>query len=110
MKIEFSVWGRMPEHVRESMGFKENIRLAAMQRPGESRLEAVARSIERRTGLVWCGGPRSDGSAVERGRVTAHHYAGTLGSPCDGGGWTPRAELWFSIPAKKGKTLENGTT
>lgn len=67
----------------------------AVQQPYESASEAVARSIARRTGLVWCGGPRSDG--IADGGAGDAHFVGTLGSPAHGGGWTPRMEVWFSI-------------
>lgn len=58
----------------------------------------VTTSLERRTGLVICGGPRSEGVALNAGKPSARHYACTLGSPCRGGGWTPRAEVWWSEP------------
>lgn len=61
--------------------------------------EAVAASISRRLGLVWCGGPRNEGTALNRGRPESHHYAGTLGKPCRGGGYTPKGEIWFAIPS-----------
>lgn len=95
-RIEISTWGRIPEYMRAALeGY-------ALRDDGfESSYEAVARSICRRTGLVWCGGPRSEGSACGGGRVTSHHYAGTLGSRCYGGGWTPEAEVWFSIEAEE---------
>ncbi len=62
----------------------------------ESVSDVIARSIERRTGLQWCGGPRSDGRAVSAGETESYHFTGTLGRPCPGGGWTPEGECWFS--------------
>mgnify|MGYP005817141579 CR=1 FL=1 len=64
----------------------------------ESRSDAVARSIARRTGLVWCCGPRSDGTSLWEGQPDAHHYVGTLGRRCSGGGFTPMTEVYFSVP------------
>ena len=67
---------------------------------GEAVADAVARSITRRTGLAWCGGPRSDGTALDdSGRPASYHWCGTLGRPCAGGGWTPEGAVWFAIPA-----------
>ncbi len=71
----------------------------AIRRDHETNADAVERSIARRTGLEWCGGPRSDGLAVHGDVVTAAHYAGTLGRPCFGGGWSPVADVWFSVPS-----------
>ena len=58
--------------------------------------EAIASSIERRTGLVWCGGPRSDGQSFGSEPV-ALHFTGTLGRPCPGGGYTPQGDCWYSF-------------
>ena len=90
MRVYFNAWGA-------KIG---ELRLAeyAMRRPGESPSEAVARSIARTTGLAWCGRVRSEGYGLTRGVVDSAHYAGTVGEPCSGGGWTPVAEIWFSIP------------
>lgn len=70
----------------------------AIERDAEGAVRAVVRSLERRTGLSVCAGPRSEGTALEQGEPSENHYAVTLGRPCRGGGWTPEAEVWFSIP------------
>jgi hypothetical protein len=62
-----------------------------------SASESVAASIARRVGLHVVT-LRGDGTVLDHGRPTAHHYVTTLGFPCKGGGWTPMAEVWFSIP------------
>ena len=54
--------------------------------------EATKRSLERRTGyqmVTW----RADSSTA-----ASIIYQGTLCDPCPGGGWTPRGEVWASIP------------
>ena len=91
-RIKISVWGK---------GTK-NLRLAnyAVAQDGEARIDAVARSVERTTGLVVCGGPARDGREVEGGRTVAHHYHMTLGTRCRGGGYSPEVELWVSIPVE----------
>lgn len=59
---------------------------------------AVVRSVERRTRLRVCGGPCSQGTALDgRGHSTAHQYSMTLGRPCRTGGYSVVAELWVSI-------------
>jgi len=91
-RINFSRWGRK----LSGLAFATY----AVAQDGESPIDAVVRSVERTTGLQVCGGPRSDGYAVERGHKTAAHYQMTLGRPCRGGGWSPEAELWVSIPVE----------
>lgn len=88
MRYKYTTWGRgdVPRG-----GY-------AVARDGEDAVEAVIRSMERKSRLQRCGGPRGEGTAVHRGVPTARHYAVTLGTPCRGGGWTPRAEVWFAIP------------
>ena len=60
---------------------------------------SVVRSLERRTGLVCCAGPRSEGTALDRhGDPESRHHVCTLGRPVRGGGYCPEGEFWFSIP------------
>lgn len=91
-RIEIQAWGR-GRGIDALDGY-------AMRHEYESPNEAVARSIARRTGLQWCGGPRSDGCVLDRGEAQAYHFSGTLGEPCPGGGWTPRVDVWFAIGAE----------
>jgi hypothetical protein len=56
---------------------------------GESPDAAIARSIERRTSLSVCGGPRADGQG----------WAMTLGRPVAGGGYSPVAEVAVRVVA-----------
>lgn len=83
MRVRFSMWGAV-----------DGLEVArfAVVRDGESRINAVARSVARSTGLVWCGGPSLDSSGPG-----AAIYHGTLGRAVDGGGWSPVAEVWLSV-------------
>ena len=70
--------------------------------PGSIQVRGdVTRSLERRTGLTICGGPRDEGVSLSRGRPTSHHYACTLGRPARGGGYTPLAEVWWAEPIEE---------
>ena len=67
----------------------------AMQDRYESRVEAVKRSVERQLaadGLTVCSWV-SDGRSPD-----ADHYYATCGTPCRGGGMTPRGRIWISVP------------
>ena len=88
-RIHFRTWGRGPGSGLDAVAVAESY---------ESHIAAVVRSLERRTGLVCCGGPKGEGTALHKGKPEAHHYCVTLGSPCRGGGYTPRAEIWIAIP------------
>jgi hypothetical protein len=71
-----------------------------MVEDGESRVRAAVRSIERRLGLVCCGGPQDQGSSLSGGIETSHHYSITLGSKVPrkfGGGFSVHAQVWFAI-------------
>ena len=61
-------------------------------------VEAVVKAFERKNGLSCCAGPRDEGSVMERGVCVARHYAFTLGQHLRSGGYSPRAEVWISIP------------
>ena len=62
-------------------------------------VDAVRKSIERRTGLSFCGGPRHDGTSLDgRGQPESRHYQGTLGRHLRTGGYSVEGELWFAIP------------
>lgn len=61
-------------------------------------IDAVRRSVERRTGLRVCG-CRSDGTALDRkGQPESRHYQMTLGLPCRTGGYSVEGEIWAAIP------------
>ena len=64
----------------------------AVIKEDETKKEAVMRSIERRTGLVWCFSVRSDGSYEND-----YHFVGMLARPCSEGGFRPEVQVWFSI-------------
>lgn len=69
-------------------------------RDGEPIMDAVQRSVARRTGyaVVTC---RSDGTELDCGRPVAQHHQMTLGSPVPrrlGGGWNVEGEIWVSVP------------
>ena len=81
MRIHFNSWGRGRFHAPKY----------ALSVEGESDYETVARSIARKSSLALCGRIRSD--CIVNG---APEYGVTLGQPC-GDGWTPRAEISFSI-------------
>ena len=92
-RIHFSTWGKgtrdleMPAYAM------------ADQYEIDTTASRVADAIARKNGLQVVT-LRSDGTALDRkGRPESRHYQTTLGRPCRGGGWTPVAELWFSIPA-----------
>ena len=76
-RVYFQTWG----HKTPSLdGY-------AVQQPYESESDAVARSIERRTGYYFGGGPRFEG------RNGSYIYSGTL---CYGQG-VVAYQIWFSI-------------
>lgn len=84
MRIEFTSWG--PGNVGDVYALRTN--------EFDSDLEFVQRSIERRSGCYFGGGPRSDGREVDRdGNVITHTYQGTL---CHGDGIVD-GEIWFTI-------------
>lgn len=87
-QIPIKYWGRGVEELR----FARYALCAGDDRPHE----AVARSIARTTGLEWTS-LRFDGLAVSSSG-TSKHWCGTLGKPLRSGGWSPVAEVWFSIP------------
>lgn len=64
----------------------------------DASLENILRRLERETGLKVCSRPCSQGIALERGKPSAAHYSVTLGRPVKGGGYSPEAEIWFSVP------------
>ena len=86
-RIHFSTWGKNAPWG----GY-------AIRKDGETQVQAVCRSLERRSGWIVCAGPRNEGTALTNGTPTANHYAVTLGSPVRTGSYTPRSEVWFSIP------------
>ena len=90
---------RIPIHVTASRGVDTSLLDGYAICTDGDELGAVSRSIERRLGLQWCGGPRHDGFSVECGVKTQAIYVGTLGTPCkrSGGGWNPEGEIWFAI-------------
>jgi len=58
----------------------------------------VARAIARKNKLCAVV-LRPDCSVVNgNGKVTSQHFQLTLGKPAHGGGWTPVATVWFSVP------------
>jgi len=79
--ITVSTWGKM--------GLGE-IRVRVDEYASES--QSAARSIERRTGLEFCGGPRHDGTSQG-----SCHYHGTLGEHLRTGGYSVVGEIWFAI-------------
>ncbi len=91
-RISFDVWGN-------TKGLTIPAYAMADLNGIESRAGRVAAAIARRNGLEVVT-LRSDGTALDKGQPSAFHYQTTLGRPCPGGGWTPEAELWFSIPVE----------
>ena len=87
--VAFTLWG-----AASKLGLSGGkVRVAA----GQSAIARVVARLERDSGLVCCGGPRSEGTALERGRPVADHWAVTLGQRCHGGGFTPEGEVWIAI-------------
>jgi len=93
-RVSFTTWGRRAR----GLSFAQY----AVAQDYEAKIEAVVRSIQRTTGLVCCAGPRYDGMTLEKGKRCAIHYQITLGTPCRGGGFTPKAKVWISIPVGGG--------
>ena len=88
MKVTIDAWGP-----RNHWVFTENILNGyAIVRDDESKLDAVIRSIERRTRLVFCSQVRLDCITGDD-----YHYVGTLGRPCEHSGFTPEVQVYFSI-------------
>lgn len=59
--------------------------------------EIVAKAIAQRNKLHVLT-VRHDCTSLSKNEPSEELYQSTLGVPCDGGGWTPEAEIWFSIP------------
>lgn len=96
-RVDIEAWGP-----RDHWVFQEKLLDGyAIVKGDETKKEAVMRSIERRTGLVWCSRVRSDG-----GYGDEYHYVGTLGRACSGGGFTPSVQVWFSITTDPEKETE----
>jgi hypothetical protein len=92
-RIYFSAWGRGLDRLE--------LPAYAMLDGLHSSADCVYAAIARRNRLHVCGGPRSDGVQLNRyGDPEARHYQATLGTACRGGGFTPVAEVWISIPVK----------
>lgn len=89
-RVNFVAWGNRVDRI--------TLPAYAMRQDYETDLEAVVRACERASRLVCCAGPRNEGTALNRGEPKAHHYAFTLGRPARGGGYSPEAEIWVSIP------------
>lgn len=94
-RVYFSAWGNKVNQL--------NLPAYAVGKEYETKLEAVVRACERKSGLVCCAGPRSEGTALEKGKPYANHYAFTLGYPAYGGGFNPVAQVWISIPINQEK-------
>jgi len=92
-RILFETWG--VGHT------KLQIPAYAMANDIEAKSARVAQSIARANGLLVIT-VRSDGTALDnKGRPESNHFQTTLGVPCRGGGFTPKAQLWFSIPVSR---------
>jgi len=93
-RIEFSAWGARG---RKLVFPKYAMRAADYVSASGVVAAAIARKNDLQVVTV-CG----DGTALDRhGKPLSHHYQATFGTPCRGGGWTPEASCWFSIPVKK---------
>ncbi len=90
-RIHFSTWGPRADEL--------DLPAYAMRRDDGDEIGAICRAIERTTRLdvVTC---RPDGVSLSRGKPDSRHYQLTLGRPCPGGGWTPKAEIWVAIPCE----------
>jgi len=94
-RIKIRAWGLRSEWLRTRVSGH------ALRHDGETRIEAVCRSIERRTGYVVCG-CRGDGTALDRaGQPESRHYELTLGtrlSRRSGGGYSVEGICWVAVP------------
>lgn len=88
MNIHFSVWGAGTSE----LNIASYARCDYLTKP----YEAVVASIERSSGLVFCGGPRDDGYCPRTRQTT---YSGTLGKPSPYGGCNVVCNIWFTIDA-----------
>lgn len=95
-RIYFDAWGR---------GDFEVPAYAVQTDDGYSTpLSAVVGALARKNRMECCGGPQSQGTALDRhGNPDANHYSLTLGRPCPGGGYTPVYEIWVSIRRGQGE-------
>ncbi len=87
-RINYSLWGSAAK-----LGLSD----AYAMSDGISDIGRVVASLERRSGLVACGGPQNQGVALSHGKPAARHYSVTLGEPCPGGGWIPRGQVWIAL-------------
>lgn len=96
-RIHFSIWGTGSEHVSDGY---------AVQQDGESRAEAVARSISRRLGRagLLLGSLCGQGTAISNVGPDEHHYSAAIGRRNGGGGMSGMGEIWISIPADETST------
>ena len=89
-RVYFSAWGNKIDDL--------DIPAYAMGKDGEFDSDLVAESIARKNGLHVCAGPQPQGTALKSGKPYEYHYSMTIGRPVKSGGFSPVAEVWFSIP------------
>ena len=89
-RIYFTAWGRNSD--------RWTVPAYAVSDDIESDSARVAAAIARKSQLSVVT-LRSDGQGITNGETDSYHYQMTLGRPCPGGGWTPKAEIWFAIDA-----------
>lgn len=73
--------------------------------PDERAIQAVCRSIARRTRLDVVS-YQDQGTALSHGRPESQHYSLQLGRPVPrklGGGWSGAGEVWVAIPFTGGR-------
>ena len=102
MRVYYSSWG-CSRPWRDKI--KDSYVLVSDFRPGDVAGK-IAGSLERQTKLTCCAGPKAEHITVTRGgKTTAYCYSITLGSPCPGGGYIPRTQIWFDFqpPFKEDK-------
>jgi len=92
-RIQFDHWG-----LRGSV----KIPAYAMRQPEETNVDAVARSIARKSGLDIASRPTPQGTECdENGRPRANQFELTFGRPVPrrhGGGMSVEGSVWVSIP------------
>lgn len=109
MRVSYHVWGSGAT----KLGLTDSYAMFRAMKPGltdsdarlssfsGSKLSAVLSSLERRTGLLCCAGPKDEGMELSHNRPVARHYCCTLGRPMrlNGrpDGYSVVAQVWFSI-------------
>lgn len=87
-RIHFTAWGR---------GNFEAPAYAMTGEVWEQDCERVAQAIARKSGAEVCRNVRPEGFHRAIDGACHAQFSFTIGTPVQGGGWSPVAEVWFAF-------------